>query len=191
MIGPLIIVSGPAGGGKTTVVGEVLKICAKPIRVAVTATTRSPRPGEVEGKNYHFWTREKFQTEIASGSLLEYAVVHESDCYGTPVSEVDAYRRQGVGVILIIDVQGAEQVRRIYPEAFSVFISAPHDDEYRLRLEKRGEQPDSIEKRLRTAKRELTRAGEYSAQLVNDELTETVRKMNRLIEAQFHQAGGT
>jgi guanylate kinase len=190
MFGPLIIVSGPAGVGKSTVVSEMLKICPKPVRVAVTATTRPPRPGEVDGRNYHFWTREKFDAEIAAGSFLEHATVHESDWYGTPVSEVDPYRKRGIAVVLVIDVQGAEQIRRVHPEAFAVFLHAPNDD-YRARLLKRGDSPMEIERRLLTAKKELARAGEYTVQLVNDDLNETVREMCRLIEEQFHAAGGT
>jgi guanylate kinase len=190
MLGPLIIVSGPSGGGKSTVIGEVLKICRKPVRVAVTATTRSPRAGEVDDLNYHFWPPEKFDAELASGSLLEHANVHGTDWYGTPVSEVEPYRKKGIAVILVIDVQGAEQVRRIHPEAFSVFLHAPHDN-YRARLQKRGDSPESIERRLQTAKTELARVGEYTVELLNDDLHETVGRMCRLIEEQFHQAGGT
>jgi guanylate kinase len=190
MLGPLIVVSGPSGGGKSTVIGEVLKTCPRPVRVAVTATTRPPRAGEVDGRNYQFWTRETFEAEIASGSFLEHAIVHETDWYGTPVSEVDPYRKKGIAVILVIDVQGAEQVRRVYPEVFSVFLHAPNDD-YQARLLKRGDSPTEIERRLQTAKKELARAGEYTVQLVNDDLNETVREMCRLIEEQFHPAGRT
>ena len=185
MLGPLIIVSGPSGGGKTTVIGEVLKICPKPIRVAVTATTRSPRPGEVDGINYHFRSKEKFLEEIAAGSFIEYAVVHNRDYYGTPIEEVEPYRRRGIGVILIIDVQGAAQVRRIHPDVFSVFLHAP-DDYLRARLQKRGERAESIERRLESARSELARVGEYSVEILNDQLDDTVREMGRLIVERFH-----
>jgi guanylate kinase len=189
MIGPLIIVSGPAGGGKTTVVREALKICRKPMRVAVTATTRAPRPGEVDGRDYHFWSREKFQAEIATGSFLEFAVVHGSDYYGTPRAEVTPFRQRGVGVILIIDVQGAEQVRRQHPDAFSVFLQAPGDD-YRSRLEQRGDSAENVQIRLESAAKELARKHEYSVHLVNDCLDETVKALCRIIDDQFHYAEG-
>jgi guanylate kinase len=188
MLGPLIIVSGPAGVGKSTVVARVRSECAAPVRVAVTATTRLPRPGEIDGVNYHFWTREQFEAEVAAGSLLEYAKVHGDCYYGTPRAEVEPYRRQGVGVILVIDVQGAAQVRRLCPEAFSIFLHAP-EGEYLKRLQLRGEAPASIEKRLLTMAGEVARAGEYDVQLVNDDLNETVRETCRLIEAQFHRGG--
>jgi guanylate kinase len=189
MIGPLIIVSGPAGGGKTTVVREALKVCSRPIRVAITATTRAPRAGEVDGRDYHFWSREKFLAEIAAGSFLEHAIVHESDYYGTPRAEVGPFRQQGMGVILIIDVQGAEQVRRQHPEAFSVFLQAPGDD-YRSRLEQRGDSPENVQRRLDSAAKELTRKNEYSVQLVNDRLDETVQALCRIIGDRFNYAEG-
>lgn len=188
MLGPLIIVSGPAGVGKTTVIGEVLKQCSKPVRVAVTATTRAPRTGEVDGINYHFLTKEKFEQEIAAGSFLEHAIVHGRDHYGTPVWEVEPFRQRGIAVILVIDVQGAALVRRLYPDVFSVFLHAPFE-EYRERLRKRGESIESTERRLQTARTELASAGEYNVQLINDKLEDTVREMCRLIEKQFNSAG--
>lgn len=186
---PLIIVSGPSGGGKSTVIGEVRRVCKRPLRVAVTATTRQPRSGEVDGRDYHFWTKERFQQEIKAGAMLEHAIVHETDYYGTPRAEVEPFRKAGTGVILVIDVQGADQVRQVYPEAFSVFLHAPANS-YRERLIKRGESAANIEKRMRTAERELARADEYTVQIVNDQLEIAVREMCRLIEVQFHLAGG-
>src|SRR5262249_1507596 len=107
--GPLVVVSGPSGVGKTTVVEELLKTTTLPLRRAITATTRNPRPGEERDVSYHFWTPEQFAK--AKAELLESAVVHGKDSYGTPRSEVDPFRADGEGVILVIDVQGAEQVR--------------------------------------------------------------------------------
>src|SRR5947209_5390237 len=114
--GPLVVLSGPTASGKTTVVDRLLATSplAPRLRRAVTATTRSPRPGEVDGVHYHFWTPQRFQEALAGGEMLEEAVVHGNH-YGTPREEVEKFRDQGKGVILIIDVQGAAQVRRLYP----------------------------------------------------------------------------
>src|SRR5262245_11290671 len=109
--GPLIIVSGPAGSGKTTLVQRLLAEDGLRLRVAVTATTRAPRAGEKDGVNYHFWTPARFDAAVQNDELLEWATVH-GQRYGTPRSEVEPYRLQGKGVVLVIDVQGARQVRR-------------------------------------------------------------------------------
>lgn len=182
MLGPLIIVSGPSGSGKSTVIAKALKVCKHPIRVAVTATTRPKRDGERDGVDYHFWSTERFREEVAAGSLLEHAVVHGRDYYGTPLSEVDPHRVEGKGVILVIDVQGAATVRALFPGVFSIFLNAP---ELRKRLIERGESPANIEKRLATAQEEIARASEYSVVLVNDKLEESVEAMCQLISQQF------
>src|SRR5947209_1000026 len=108
--GPLIILSGPAGSGKTVAIQRLLQEFPYPLRQSVSATTRSPRAGEQDGVHYHFWTRERFQEEVDRGGFLEWAEVH-GNRYGTPQSEVEPYLANGIGVILVIDVQGAEQVR--------------------------------------------------------------------------------
>ncbi len=113
---------------------------------------------------------------------MEYAEIHGRDYYGTPRLEVDPYRANGTGVILVIDVQGAETVRKIHPEVFSIFLQAP---DYRKRLEARGDSEESIKRRLQTAERELARVGEYSTQLMNDNLNEAVNQMCRHIEDRF------
>src|SRR5262245_42815511 len=104
---PLIVVSGPSGVGKTTVVEELLKRKTLSLRRAVTATTRPPRENETPGVSYHFWTVEEFDRAIKGGQMLEWATVFNSDRYGTPRSEVDPNRANGIGVVLVIDVQGA------------------------------------------------------------------------------------
>jgi guanylate kinase len=180
---PLIIISGPAGVGKSTVIQKLKQVTNRPIHISVSATTRQPREGEIDGVHYHFWTEEKFEEERAKGSFLEHAIVHGTHYYGTPRSEVDLPRSQGKAVILDIDVQGAEQVRRKYPEAFSIFLTAP-DYETRLR-ERHSEDEEGIQRRLKSAKLELARANEYNTQLTNQTIDETVRQLNQLLEEQF------
>ena len=186
-MGPLIIISGPSGSGKTTVVAHLMESSHLPLRRAITATTREPRKDEVDERDYHFWTQERFKEEIATGGLLEYALVHERDYYGTPRSEVDPYREKGVGVLLVIDVQGAAQVRRLHPESFSIFLRVP-DDRYEDRLRERGDAEASITRRMLSSKQELERVREYNVLLVNDQLPETVSNLEALIARQFAAA---
>jgi guanylate kinase len=188
-MGPLIIISGPSGSGKTTVVAELLKQTRLPLRRAVTATTRPKRPGEIDEKDYHFWTHEQFEREVANNGLLEHALVHQRDYYGTPRMEVDPYLQQDIGVVLVIDVQGAAQVRRLYPNCFSVLLRIP-DDRYEERLLARGDDPASIARRMTSAQLELERCGEYNVQLLNDRLADTVSQLEAMIAGQFARAQG-
>src|SRR5262245_55554411 len=133
--GPLIIVSGPAGSGKSTLIAAALgddRFKGR-LRLAVSATTRPPRKGEQDGVHYHFWSEARFQEALGRGELLEHARVHGLYDYGTPRSEVDGYREKGVGVLLDIDVQGAAQVRKQYPDHLSIFIKLPRRECYEER----------------------------------------------------------
>ncbi len=190
-LAPLIVLSGPSGSGKSTVVDRLLALSPLPLRRAVTATTRAPRPGEEPEKSYHFWTPDQFRKAIDDGRMLEWAVVFGRDYYGTPRDEVDAYRERGMGVILVIDVQGAEQVRRKYPgDHLSVFVNAPSMDVLRQRLVERGtEDPGRVERRLATARAETARAGEFDHQLVNNCLDDAVRALEQLIRDRFVRRG--
>src|SRR5882724_969459 len=129
-IGPLIIVSGPSGSGKSTLIGSLLAEQAWPLRLSVSATTRSKRPAEIDGVHYHFWTREQFLRERDEGGFLEWAEVYGRNWYGTPRREVTPYREQGFGVILDIDTAGWEQVTRLCPDAVSVFLRTSSMAEY-------------------------------------------------------------
>src|SRR5437868_5270557 len=113
---PLIIVSGPSGSGKSTLIKGVMSRWPGRLELAVSATTRQPRPGEQEGRDYHFWTVERFRQAIDAGEFLEHACVHGQNHYGTPRSEVEPRLRRGVGVFLDVDVQGAATVRTLFPE---------------------------------------------------------------------------
>jgi len=184
--GPLIIVSGPSGSGKSTVIERLLGQSGLPLRRAVTATTRPPRNGERRDVDYHFWTRQRFQEEIDRGGMLEHACVFGRDSYGTPWSEVAPYRERGVGVILVIDVQGAAQVRARCPDAVSIFLRTSSPDELERRIRARGtEGEEAIRRRLRIARDELARAGEYDHVVYNDDLETAVAEVRRLLASHF------
>jgi guanylate kinase len=188
--GPLVVVSGPAGVGKTTLVEAVVARMPGQLRRAVTATTRAPRPGEVPEVSYHFWTHEQFRDAIARGEMLEWAEVHGRDFYGTPRAEVDRYRARGVGVVLVIDVQGAGQVRAAFPgDNLSIFIAPPHFDDLRRRLEGREEPAESVARRLRTAEGELARQGEYDRVLVNADIASATDALENMIRDEFTRRG--
>jgi guanylate kinase len=181
--GPLIIVSGPSGCGKSTVVERLLESTSRLLRVAVSATTRAPRDGESNGKHYHFWTRERFEQALREGGFLEHEEVH-GNYYGTLRSEVDRYREQGIGILLVIDVQGAEKIRKVCPDAVSVFLKSPSPAVLEERLRGRGtESEPAIQRRLAAARAEEARSGEYTYQLVNDKLDDTVAALRRIVES--------
>src|SRR5262249_8723506 len=183
--GPLIILSGPSGSGKTVVLRRVLPGGDLPLRESVSVTTRKPRAGERDGVDYHFWERERFDREVREGAFLEWAEVH-GRCYGTLRSEVDPFLEKGEGVILVIDVQGAAQVRRVRPEAVSIFLLPPSLEVLEQRLRHRGtESEDAIQRRLKNARLELAHSGEYQHQVVNDDLARAVEKVHEIIRGLF------
>ena len=190
--GPLIILSGPAGCGKSTVTARLLACGDLPLRQSVSATTRPPRPAERDGVHYRFWTRERFEAERDAGGFLEWALVF-GNYYGTPRSEVEPYREQGDGVILVIDVQGAAQVRAKCPDAVSVFLRTSDLSEYERRLRARGGSDEAtIRRRLENARAELARAGEYQYVVLNDDLDTAVEQLRAIARQQFVcRDGGT
>ncbi len=187
MQGPLIILSGPSGSGKSTVIRRLLEEKSLPLRLSISATTRPPRQGEIDGDHYHFWTREQFLAERAAGAFLEWAEVH-GNLYGTLRKEVDEYRARGSGVLLDIDVQGAAQIRRLYPDSVSIFLrtSSPQEYERRLRL-RHTEDEAAIGRRLATARQELQRIGEFDHVVVNDDLETAVARVRELITQAFRK----
>jgi guanylate kinase len=183
--GPLIILSGPAGSGKTTLVRRVLAEGGLPLRVAVSATTRPRRQGEIDGVSYHFWARPRFLAEVEAGAFLEWCEVH-GQYYGTLRSEVDPYRDRGTGVLLVIDVQGAAKVRRECPDAVSVFVTTSSPGELERRLRNRGTESEAaIALRLANARAELARIGEYQYVLKNDDLERAVTELRDLLARLF------
>jgi guanylate kinase len=186
-LGPLIIVSGPSASGKSTLIAALLAEKTWPLRLSVSATTRTRRPGEIDGVHYHFWSREQFQGERNRGGFLEWAEVH-GNWYGTPAAEVIPYRAQGTGVILDIDTKGREQVARLCADAASIFLRTSSMAEYERRLRARGtENEEQIQRRLRAAETEHARAGEYNFQVINDELPAALAQLRAIVGPLFER----
>ncbi len=177
-----IIVSSPSGAGKTTIVDAVLKRDKSVSRV-ITATTRTPRTGEKNGVDYHFWTIKQFEQAIKKGQMLEWAQVH-THYYGIPKKSVDDLMKKGICPILVIDVQGARTVRAQYPNAATVFIVPPSLKELKNRILRRNDNTQDIEIRLETAKKEMQELDRYDYALLNDELAEAVDKMAGIVAAE-------
>ena len=173
MKGILFVLSGPSGTGKGTVCKELLKRgCG--VSLSVSMTTRECREGEVPGETYHYVSKEEFERAIADGEMLEYAKYGEN-YYGTPRSSVEKDLNEGRDVLLEIEPQGAMQVKSRLPEAVLVFLVPPSMHELKRRLVTRGrEGAEEIEKRIATARWELTQAEKYSVHILNDSLDECV-----------------
>ncbi|MEZ5941269.1 MAG: guanylate kinase [Planctomycetaceae bacterium] len=172
----LLVLSGPAGSGKTTIVHRLLAEAPVPLALSISATTRPPRSGEIDGDHYYFLSNDEFQRRREAGAFLECAEVHKSGYwYGTLKSEVDRIRREGKWVFLEIDVVGAQNVMQLYPQAVSIFLQTPSPEVYEQRLRSRGtESEEQIQRRLRTAREELEYAVSYRYRVVNDHLDKAV-----------------
>ena len=183
MTNQLIVLAGPTAVGKGTVVKYILEHYPN-VHLSVSATTRAPRPGEVEGESYYFLTHEQFDAMIAAGDMLEYAVVHGQNKYGTPKQPVVAALAAGRQVILEIDIQGARQVKKAWPEAKLVFIAPPSWDELVSRLKGRGtETAEEQARRLETAKLEISAQDEFDYVVINDEVARCASEVVDLMQA--------
>ena len=181
--GFLLVVTGPSGAGKGTLVEQLLK--SRPDCVfSVSATTRPKRSTEVEGRDYYFLSQDDFLQREAQGWFLETAEVH-GHLYGTPIAPVDAPVREGKVVVLDVDVQGGASVRRLLPGAITVFVYPPSLDALRARLESRGtDSPEVIEERLRNAPGELAQMSLYRYVIMNDDLQRAVTALVAIHDAE-------
>lgn len=177
-----IIISSPSGGGKTTVVQHLLKKDKTICRV-VTATTRDPRTGEKDGRDYHFWTEKQFLTAIEKGQMLEWAKVH-TNYYGIPKKSVDGAMKKGLCPVLVIDVQGARTVSAKYPQAVKIFIVPPSLKVLKERIAARKDHTQNVALRLQTAKKELKEIKNYHYVVLNDDLKTAVADTAAVIRAE-------
>ena len=174
------MITGPSGVGKGTLIRGLLQRVPE-LELSVSATTRARRPGEVEGSDYHFLTPEQFEERVRAGQFVEHAT-YSGNRYGTLRCELERRVREGVPVVLEIEVQGARQVRCAMPEALAVFIAPPSADALRARLVGRGTDPaDQIEQRMRTAERELEAQPEFARVVVNDRLEEATAELEAIV----------
>jgi guanylate kinase len=173
---PILVITGPSGVGKGTLVKGLLERVPG-LELAVSATTRRPREGEVNGVDYHFLTEADFDRRVAAGEFVEHAE-YAGNRYGTLKSELS---RPARGIVLEIDVQGARQVREALPDAVLIFIEPPSFEDLERRLAGRAsDQPEQIERRLAAARAELAAAGEFDHRIVNDDLQNALRELSEL-----------
>lgn len=183
MRGLLIVVSGASGTGKGTVCKKILDESPQ-IAYSISATTRAPRAGEVDGKEYYFLTRDEFQTWIADGKFLEYAEVY-GNFYGTPLNKIEERLSRGEDILLEIDVQGALNVKRKCPDGIFIFLLPPSLDELKRRIEGRGtETPESLSRRLKNAVAEIKTGLEYDYVVVNDSVDVAAAQIKTIIAAE-------
>ena len=181
MVSRLAVIAGPTAVGKGTVVRHLIQHHPE-IRLSISATTRTPRPGEVDGVDYYFWSNERFDQAIANRELLEFATVHGVNRYGTPREAVEKALARGEKIVLEIDIQGAKQIKKSMPEALTIFILPPSWEELVRRLSVRGtEDPAEQANRLETALVELASADDFDFTVINDEVDKCADKVLELM----------
>lgn len=180
----VFVITGPSGVGKGTLIRGLLERLAK-LELSVSATTRAPRPGERDGVDYHFLSREEFDRRVAHEDFVEHAD-YAGRSYGTLRSELEERVRAGVPVVLEIEVQGARQVRAAMPEAVQVFIAPPSLAALRTRLIGRGtDDAEEVERRLHVAEQELTAQPEFAHVVINDRLDEALDRLTAILAEQL------
>lgn len=183
MKGKLIVISGPSGVGKSTVIKQVMNVCPN-LQFSISATTRPMRPGEVDGKNYFFVDKAQFQKMIDQHALLEYAE-YVGNYYGTPTEPLDQALAQGKDILLDIEVQGALNVKRLRPDAALIFMLAPSFQEIEKRLTGRGDTaPELIRSRLERARWEYSQAKQYDYLVVNNDVQQAAAEIQAILTAE-------
>lgn len=181
--GLLIVVSGPSGAGKDSVC-NLVKEKNNNMWISISCTSREIRKGEEDGINYFYLTKEEFENKIKNNDFLEYAI-YNNNYYGTPLYKIEENLNKGIDVVLVIEVQGALKVKKIYPDAVFIFILPPSMEELKNRLIKRGtESTEKILERFKTAYKEINEISKYNYVIVNNILDEAVSKMQSIIVAE-------
>ncbi len=179
-MGKVFVITGPSGVGKGTLIRTLLQRVPE-LELAVSATTRRPRPGETQGVDYHFLTDEEFERRVRDGEFVEHAH-YSGRRYGTLRSELERRTGAGAPVVLEIELQGARQVRRELPDAVQIFVAPPSDEALRTRLIGRGDTPpEEMDRRLDVARRELAAQDEFGHVVVNDRLEDAVAELERIV----------
>lgn len=180
--GLLVVISGPSGAGKGTIYQKVIERTG--MKRSISVTTRKPRPGEVEGVNYFFRTEEQYQQMIASGEFLETAEVYRN-YYGTPKAPVFENLEKGHDVLFEVDVHGAKSIKKKYPEAVTIFVMTPSFEILKQRLiDRRADSSESINIRLGSAKRELSKYEMFDYFVINDEIEQAVDEVIAIVNAE-------
>lgn len=184
--GRVVVLSGPSGSGKTTIVNRLISEAPVPLIKSVSATTRAPRPGEVDAEDYYFLTDDEFRRRLDQNEFLEHAEVFSSGFfYGTLHSELHRAWQTGGWAFLEIDVQGAMNVMQQYPQAVTIFLRTPSPEVFEQRLRARRTEPEPvIQKRLATAARELQFADRYRYVVVNDDLNRAVSEICQILKSE-------
>jgi guanylate kinase len=184
-VGKVFVITGPSGVGKGTLIEQLLDRVPE-LELSISATTREPRPGEVDGRDYHFLTPEEFRRRLETGDFLEHAS-YSGNYYGTLRSEVERRLGEGRSVVLEIEVQGARQVRdALGDDAVLIFIAPPDEAVLRERLEGRGtDSREAIDQRLRTAEVELAARSEFPLEVVNDEVQKAAAELEKLVRGEL------